>query len=175
MRLTDKLMSRKRSIIETIIDQFKNISQIEHSRASQPHQFSGQCRLWVDCLLSPALQALSQYTLGFTPCCLTRTDVKKILNLTWRLGFRIHEVQCFYLKVINKALYGQNHCLLPRKNSHNQSQQAKAVLAQKSSNLTEKVRRKAGYFQVNTGKVQSLQMPVILLILYCTCLTLYCK
>jgi hypothetical protein len=75
MRLTDKLMSRKRSIIETIIDQFKNISQIEHSRASQPHQFSGQCRLWVDCLLSPALQALSQYTLGFTPCCLTRTDV----------------------------------------------------------------------------------------------------
>ena len=49
MRLTDKLMFRKRSIIETIIDQFKNISQIEHSRASQPHQFSGQCRLWVDC------------------------------------------------------------------------------------------------------------------------------
>ena len=135
MRLTDKLMSRKRSIIETIIDQFKNISQIEHSRASQPHQFSGQCRLWVDCLLSPALQALSQYTLGFTPCCLTRTDVKKVLNLTWRLGFRIHEVQSFYLTVINKALYGQNHCLLPRKNSHNQPQQAKARSTQKSSKL----------------------------------------
>ena len=32
MRLTDKLFSRKRSIIETIIDQLKNISQIEHSR-----------------------------------------------------------------------------------------------------------------------------------------------
>lgn len=57
MRLTDKLMSRKRSIIETIIDQFKNISQIEHSRASQPHQFPGQCRLWIDCLLSPAQEA----------------------------------------------------------------------------------------------------------------------
>ena len=28
----DKLMIRKRSIIETIIDQLKNISQIEHSR-----------------------------------------------------------------------------------------------------------------------------------------------
>ena len=30
MRLTDKLLSHKRSIIETIIDQLKNISQIEH-------------------------------------------------------------------------------------------------------------------------------------------------
>jgi hypothetical protein len=50
-------------------------------------------------------------------------------------------VHCFSLKVINKALYGQNHCLLPIENSQNQPQQAKAVLAQKSSNLTEKVRR----------------------------------
>lgn len=32
MPLWDKLMLRKRSIIETIIDQLKNISQIEHSR-----------------------------------------------------------------------------------------------------------------------------------------------
>jgi len=32
MRLNDKLLSRKRSIIETVIDQLKNISQIEHSR-----------------------------------------------------------------------------------------------------------------------------------------------
>jgi hypothetical protein len=57
--------------------------------------------------------------------------------------------------------------LLPRENSHNQPQQAKARTAQKNSNLTEKVRRKAGYFPVNTGKVQFLQMPVISLILYC--------
>jgi hypothetical protein len=49
--------------------------------------------------------------------------------------------------------------LLPIENSHNQPQQAKAVSAQKSSNLTEKVRRKAGYFPVNTGKVQPLQIP----------------
>jgi hypothetical protein len=33
----------------------------------------------------------------------------------------------------------------------------------------------AGYLQVNTGKVQPLQMPVISLILYCKPLTLYCK
>jgi len=32
MKLQDKLMLRKRSIIETINDQLKNISQIEHTR-----------------------------------------------------------------------------------------------------------------------------------------------
>ncbi len=32
MPLSDKLLLRKRAIIETIIDQLKNISQIEHSR-----------------------------------------------------------------------------------------------------------------------------------------------
>lgn len=36
MPLTDRLMLRKRSIIETIIDQLKNISQIEHSRHRSP-------------------------------------------------------------------------------------------------------------------------------------------
>jgi hypothetical protein len=39
MRLTDKLLSRKRLIIETIIDQLKNISQIEHSRHRSPVNF----------------------------------------------------------------------------------------------------------------------------------------
>jgi hypothetical protein len=85
--------------------------------------------------------------------------LKKILNLTWRLGFRIHEVQCFYLKVINKALYGQKHCLLLIKNSQNQPQQTKAQTAQTSSNLAGKCRWQAGYFQVNTGKMQPLQIP----------------
>lgn len=36
MRLTDKLLTRKRSIVETVIDQLKNISQIEHSRHRSP-------------------------------------------------------------------------------------------------------------------------------------------
>ena len=35
----DKLMLRKRGIVETIIDQFKNISQIEHSRHRSPLNF----------------------------------------------------------------------------------------------------------------------------------------
>ena len=36
MRLNDKLLARKRSIVETVIDQLKNISQIEHSRHRSP-------------------------------------------------------------------------------------------------------------------------------------------
>jgi hypothetical protein len=36
MHLHDQLLSRKRSIIETITDQLKNISQIEHSRHRSP-------------------------------------------------------------------------------------------------------------------------------------------
>jgi hypothetical protein len=36
MPLMDKLLTRKRSIIETIIDPLKNISQIEHSRHRSP-------------------------------------------------------------------------------------------------------------------------------------------
>ena len=39
MRLHDKLLSRKRSIIETINDQLKNVSQIEHSRHRSPINF----------------------------------------------------------------------------------------------------------------------------------------
>lgn len=39
MDLSDKLLLRKRGIIETIIDQLKNISQIEHSRHRSPINF----------------------------------------------------------------------------------------------------------------------------------------
>jgi hypothetical protein len=39
MVMTDKLLLRKRSIIETIHDQLKNISQIEHSRHRSPINF----------------------------------------------------------------------------------------------------------------------------------------
>lgn len=39
MPLTDKLLLRKRAIAETIIDQLKNISQIEHSRHRSPVNF----------------------------------------------------------------------------------------------------------------------------------------
>lgn len=39
MPLMDKLLLRKRAIVETIIDQLKNISQIEHSRHRSPANF----------------------------------------------------------------------------------------------------------------------------------------
>ena len=39
IRLHDKLLSRKRYIIETINDQLKNVSQIEHSRHRSPINF----------------------------------------------------------------------------------------------------------------------------------------
>ena len=39
MPLMDELLTRKRSIVETIIDQLKNISQIEHSRHRSPINF----------------------------------------------------------------------------------------------------------------------------------------
>jgi hypothetical protein len=39
MPLSDKLLLRKRAIIETILDQLKNISQIEHSRHRSPVNF----------------------------------------------------------------------------------------------------------------------------------------
>lgn len=37
--LIDKLLLRKRSIIETVSDQLKNISQIEHTRHRSPINF----------------------------------------------------------------------------------------------------------------------------------------
>ena len=40
MKLQDKLLLRKRYIIETINDQLKNISQIEHTRHRKPANFA---------------------------------------------------------------------------------------------------------------------------------------
>ena len=39
MLLTDKLLLRKRAVVESVIDQLKNISQIEHSRHRSPMNF----------------------------------------------------------------------------------------------------------------------------------------
>jgi hypothetical protein len=39
MPVFDKILLRKRSINETVIDQLKNISQIEHSRHRSPTNF----------------------------------------------------------------------------------------------------------------------------------------
>jgi Transposase DDE domain len=39
MPLIDKILLRKRAIVETIIDQLKNISQLEHTRHRSPVNF----------------------------------------------------------------------------------------------------------------------------------------
>jgi len=39
MSLENKILLRKRSLIETVNDQLKNISQIEHSRHRSPDNF----------------------------------------------------------------------------------------------------------------------------------------
>ena len=39
MHVIDKVLLRKRGVIETIFDQLKNISQIEHSRHRSPINF----------------------------------------------------------------------------------------------------------------------------------------
>ena len=46
MLLADRLLLRRRTIAETIIDQLKNISPIEHTRFIQPTQLSGQPGMW---------------------------------------------------------------------------------------------------------------------------------
>ncbi len=40
MLLSDRIMLRKRFIIETINDQLKNISQVEHTRHRSPGNFA---------------------------------------------------------------------------------------------------------------------------------------
>jgi hypothetical protein len=39
LTLADHLLLRKRALIETIIDQLKNVCQIEHSRHRSPYNF----------------------------------------------------------------------------------------------------------------------------------------
>jgi len=41
MPLWDKLLLRKRAVVESVIDQLKNVSQVEHSRhRGVPHYFA---------------------------------------------------------------------------------------------------------------------------------------
>ena len=40
MRLSDKLLLQRRGLIESVIDQLKNIAQIEHSRHRSPINFA---------------------------------------------------------------------------------------------------------------------------------------
>ena len=66
MPLSDKLLLRKRAIVETIIDQLKNISQIEHSR----HRSVTNFLVNVLCGLIAMLTNLSNRRLAGITCLL---------------------------------------------------------------------------------------------------------
>ena len=55
--LLDKLLLRRRVIVETIVDQLKNISQIEHSRHRSPVNFVVNV---LYCVLPSAKEAVAQ-------------------------------------------------------------------------------------------------------------------
>jgi hypothetical protein len=82
MRLNDKLLSRKCVILETVIDQLKNMSQIVRKAcrrqtlpSSQPGQLLLQHYLRSDCLLSPAQKARYPSRVDSSPVRLTRADI----------------------------------------------------------------------------------------------------
>jgi Transposase DDE domain len=56
LAMSDKLLLRKRAIIETINDQLKNIWKTRAFTPSQSHQLPGR---WADCLLPPAQETVS--------------------------------------------------------------------------------------------------------------------
>jgi len=53
----DRILTRKRSIIETINDQLKNISQVSHTRHRSPFNFMVNVLCGLDCLFFSAIQA----------------------------------------------------------------------------------------------------------------------
>lgn len=69
MSLSDKLLLRKRAIIETVNDEFKNIAQVEHSRHRTFDNFMGNL-----------LAAIAAY------CCLTK---KPCINVTRKIDTQL--------------------------------------------------------------------------------------
>ena len=87
MTLMDRILLRRRAIVESVIDQLKNISQIEHSRHRSVVNFMVNMIVRPDRLCSSAQEAVVR---SGNPCVvarLTRTDVYyrvMELVLSWR-------------------------------------------------------------------------------------------
>ena len=76
MLLSDKLLLRKRAIIESVIDQLKNISQIEHTRHRSPGQLHGASGCRAACLLFSTQETFARSGQGACSCpCLSITHV----------------------------------------------------------------------------------------------------
>ncbi len=56
--MLDKQLLRKRAIVESVIEQLKHISQIEHSRHRSPANFVVNLLLGLDCLLPSSPKAI---------------------------------------------------------------------------------------------------------------------
>ncbi len=68
MPLLDKILLRKRALIESVNDQLKNIAQIEHSRSSQPLELPGQSDCGVGGIHLPRLQTCSRSSAQGVTC-----------------------------------------------------------------------------------------------------------
>jgi Transposase DDE domain len=78
MSLDDRLLLRKRAVVETVVDQLKNISQLEHSR----HRSPVNCFVNILCgLIAYCHQSRNRYAEQFDLFCLTRTHVR--LRFLW--------------------------------------------------------------------------------------------
>jgi len=74
--LSNRLLLPKRSIIETVIDQLKNISQIEHSRNRSPVNCLVNIVYGLIARMLLAQEALDCHRLQFAALSLTRTHVQ---------------------------------------------------------------------------------------------------
>ncbi len=70
IHLSDKLLLRKRAIIEAIIDQLKNISEIRAFAPSQSYQFCGSFGCWVYCLQPSRQKTRPPFQSTRSPGCL---------------------------------------------------------------------------------------------------------
>ena len=62
MSVSDRLLLRKRAIIETVNDELKNIAQVEHSRHRCFDNFHRQLIRGYCCLLTVSKEAVHQCT-----------------------------------------------------------------------------------------------------------------
>jgi uncharacterized membrane protein YjjP (DUF1212 family) len=75
MSLGDRLLLRKRAVVETVIDQLKNIAQIEHSRHRSPVNCFVNILCGLICLLPSTHKTRNCYGTQLALFFLTRTHV----------------------------------------------------------------------------------------------------
>jgi hypothetical protein len=82
---SDKLLLRKRAIIETITDQLKNISETRAFAPSQPHQLPGQSDRRPHCLLPSAQKAFAWGAPSYSSTTVAYPELTLIYITLWAL------------------------------------------------------------------------------------------